>query len=54
MYKLQNVPAVAIPLEPLASYIYIQHETSRIFLQSRPSFAWILPLRDTIFPIIDQ
>ena len=48
---MQNVPAVAVPLDPLASYIYIQHETSRICLQPRPSFAWILPLRNIIFPI---
>ena len=48
------IPAVAVPLDPLANYIYIQHETSRICLQPRPSFAWILPLRNIIFPIIDQ
>ena len=53
-YELQNVPAVAVPLGPLASYIYIQHETSRICLQPRPSFAWILSLRNIIFPITDQ
>ena len=50
-YKLQNVPVVAVPLDSLASYIYIQHETSCICLQSRPNFAWILPLRNIIFPI---
>ena len=47
---------MAVLLDPLATYIYIQHETSRICLQPRPSFAWILPLRNIIiiFPIIDQ
>ena len=38
-YKLQNVPAVAVPLDPLASYIYIMHETSCTCLQPRPNFA---------------
>ena len=53
-YKLQNVPAVTVPLDPLTSYIYTQHETSRTCLQPRSSFAWILPLLNIIFPIIDQ
>ena len=35
---MQNVPSVAVPLYPLASYIYVQHETSRICMQPRPSF----------------
>ena len=38
-YKLQNVPAVAVPLDSLASYIYIMHETSCTCLEPRPSFA---------------
>ena len=41
---------MAVPLDPLASYIYIQHETSRILLQPSPSFAWILPLRNNYSP----
>ena len=45
---------MAVPLNPLASYIYMQYQTSRIRLQPRPSFAWILHLRNIIFPIIDQ
>ena len=45
---------MAVPLNPLASYVYIQHETSRTCLQPRPSFAWILPLRNIICPIVDQ
>ena len=53
-YKLRNVPAVAVRLDPLASYIYIHHETSYICLQPRPSFAWILSLRNIVFPIIGQ
>ena len=51
---MQNFPAVAVALDPLASYIYMQHEMSRICLQPRPSFTWILPLHNIIFPIIDQ
>ena len=51
---MQNVSAVAVPLDPLASYIYIQHETSRTCQQPRPGFTWILPLGNIIFPIIDQ
>ena len=47
---MQNLSAVAVPLDPLASYIYIQHETSRILLQPSPSFAWILPLHNNYFP----
>ena len=27
---MQNVPAVVVPLDPLANYIYIQHETSHL------------------------
>ena len=38
-YKLQNVTAVAAPPDPLASYIYLMHETSCTCLQLRPSFA---------------
>ena len=52
---MRNVPAVAVPLDPLASYIYIEHdETSHSCQQASPSFAWILPLHNIIFPIIDQ
>ena len=38
-YKLQNVPAVAVHLDPLASCIYIMNETICTCLQPRPSFA---------------
>ena len=38
---MEKDPAVAVPLDPLASYVYIQQQTSRICLQPRPSFAWI-------------
>ena len=34
--------------------IYIQHETYCKCQQPRPSFAWILPICNIIFPIIDQ
>ena len=51
---MQNVPALAVPLDPLASYIYIQNETSHTCQQPSPSFAWILSLRNIIFPIIDE
>ena len=52
---MQNVPSVAVPLDPLASYIYTMYETSCTCLQPRPSFAWmIIPLYNIIFPIIDQ
>ena len=47
---MQNVPAVAVPLDPLASYIYIQHEMSHMCLQPRSIFAWIIPLRNIISP----
>ena len=46
---MQNVLTVAVPLDPLASCIYIKHKMSRTFLQPRPSFAWILLLRNFIF-----
>ena len=36
-YKLQNVATMALPLDPLANCIYIQHETSRTCLQPRLS-----------------
>ena len=57
---MQNFSAVAVPLDPLVTYIYIQHEMSCNCPQPRPSFAWILALRNIIslrniiFPIIDQ
>ena len=51
---MQNVPAVAVPLDPLASYIYIQHKNSRTSLQPRPSFASTLPLYNIFFSIIDH
>ena len=51
---MENFPTMAVPLDPLASYVYIQYETSRTYQQPRPSFAWILPLHNIISPIIDQ
>ena len=40
------------PRPILPNYIYIQHQMSRTCPQPRPSFAWILPLRNIIFSII--
>ena len=40
------------PRHILPNYIYIQHQMSRTCPQPRHSFAWILPLRNIIFPII--
>ena len=34
--------------------IYIQHETNCTCQQPKPSLAWILPICDISFPIIDQ
>ena len=53
---MQNVPALAVPLDPLLAKvaIYIQHEVNRTCQQPRPSFTWILHICNFIFPIIDQ
>ena len=51
---MQNFLAVTVPLDPQASYLHTQHEANRTWQQPRPSFAWILPICNIIFPIIDQ
>ena len=49
----KNVPAVAVPLDPLSSYIYILHETSCTCLKPRPSDSSLISWNIN-FPIIDK
>ena len=55
LYKMLLVSGWGCSPRPITSLaIYIQHETNRTCHQPRPSFAWILPICNIIFPIIDQ
>ena len=53
--KMLQLSGCGCSPRPITSFAtYIQHETNCTCQQPRPNFAWILPICNIIFPIIDQ